>query len=52
MSIEMKHQIPEVFSVDVPDREEEYRPRRCYLCGPTCNRKTTTQSVRCECYIC
>ncbi len=35
--VEIKRQIPEVLGVDMPDREGEYRPGQCYLCGRTCN---------------
>ncbi len=48
---EIKCQIPEVFGVDAPDREKEYSPGLCYLCSTTRNRMTTTQCIRCECYI-
>ncbi len=50
--VEIKHQIPEVFGVDAPDREEEYRRGRCYFCGMTRNQKMTTWCVHCERYIC
>ncbi len=49
-SVEIRHQVPEIFGVDVPDREEEYRSGRCYFCGTTRNRKSTTQCIPWGCY--
>ncbi len=50
--VKIKRQIPAVFGVDVPDKEEEYRSGWCYLCGMTRNWKTISQYVCCECYTC
>ncbi len=50
-AVEIKHQIPEVFGVDAPNKEE-YRHGQCYLCGMTRNQKMTTHCIHCERYIC
>ncbi len=49
--VEIKYQIPEVFVVDAPDRDEEYRPGWNNLCGTTRNRKTLTRCSLWTLYI-